>query len=145
MEIITDTAELSEIITKIPIKIVPEEPHFFIKWVKDNKRYRISASFKYLNTNYKLHINIIRDFGKKELEPIRLKYLLSLIKQHQRIDLDVAEDSPKIYRYKDSDKKTEVFLVQREFDGEIGSTLVFFSLSYWSLADYLDSLTVKEI
>lgn len=128
-------------ITKVPIGIVKDtQPYFFIKWARNDKRYRVSASFKYLNTNYGLHINIIRDLNKEStINPPanKIKFLLSLLNNQ---DYNIISSTLKYVNYIDKDEETEIFFIKRSFNGEDNHVLVFFSLKYWSLNDYVNIL-----
>jgi len=131
------------ITSKININIIEcaSSPYFFIKWIRTDKRYRISTSFKYLNTRYGLHINIIRDMSKINPEN-SIKYLLSLLNNQERIELD---NGINYCNYIDEKNKTEIFYVEREWLNDTNSTVVFFSLNYWSLADYLEHKLSTEV
>jgi hypothetical protein len=141
--------EISDINTRIPIipvnPIIPiQSPYFYLKWHLNDKRYRISASFRYLNKKYKLHINIIRDIAKKEYCTIEFKYLLSLIKNHKVNDLfkdiDFIDNTPSVYNFLDTNTSTSVFLINRTYENTSDDTLVFFSSTFWSLTDYIKSI-----
>ncbi len=121
-------------------------PYFFIKWAQNDKRYRVSASFKYLNTTYGLHINIIRDFNKigensNGDNHNKIKFLLSLL---NKLEPYHVSDDLSYTRYLDKLEHTEIFYIQRNYNGNINPTVVFFSLECWSLNDYLDYLIGKE-
>jgi len=108
-------------------------PYFFIKWSNHDKRYRVSTSFKHLNKTYGLRINIIRN-------------LYIDLEKSEKIILD---DGLIYYKYLDQKNKTEIFLIKREFDEgqgtEINYLMVFFSLNFWSVEDYLTHLKHPNI
>lgn len=141
MEISTEYDSADTITTKVPIKIggTDTQPYFFIKWACADKRYRISASFKYLNTNYGLHINIIRDFNKIKAEDAtdKIKYLLSLINKLSAKNITAGLNYSS---YCDDAEETEIFFIEREYNGEINKVIVFFSLKHWSFNDYLQGI-----
>jgi len=119
---------------KIPI-LIKEPAHFFIKWSPSDKRYRISASFKYLSTKYRLHINIIRDLDKIDSNNNNFKFLLSLIKSQSMEELDTNFT---FKRYIDWDQRSEFYYVSRTYNESTHKILVFFSLDHWGLENYLD-------
>jgi hypothetical protein len=134
---------------KIFITLLGNEqpPYFFIRWSKEDKRYRISASFKYLNLNYGLHINIIRDFTKidyleldlessKDNKGHNIKFLLSLLNKHIIGDNNIDHDLDYI-ECLDLTEGTQVFFIKRIYDDYPNYTIVFFSLNHWSFNDYL--------
>jgi hypothetical protein len=123
--------------TKVDISVASpgDIPYFFIKWAKDDKRYRVSTSFKYLNTKYGLHINIIRNLSKIESPNDKIKYLLSLLKSQKNV---ILTQGLQYYRYTDKEEDTEIFFIEREWDGVLNIVLVFFSLKHWSLSDYME-------
>ena len=127
--------------TQIPIEIV--DAHFFIKWAQTDKRYRISASFKFLNTKYGLHINIIRDLKKVfTSQADNLKFLLVLLNNQEQTYI---ADSLNFKRYINYDEETIFFLITREYEGTFNQVLVFFSLKYWGLNEYLSNFPTKDI
>jgi hypothetical protein len=130
-------SEIKMVTTKVNIKVAsPDDiPYFFIKWTKHDKRYRVSTSFKYLNTKYGLHINIIRNLSKIESPNDKIKYLLSLLKNQEPV---ILTHGLKYYRYTDINEDTEIFFIEREWDGVLNIVLVFFSLKHWSLSDYME-------
>jgi len=130
---------------KININLINEakNPYFFIKWSQNDKRYRVSTSFKYLNTKYGLHINIIRDPSKiTEFQPKlassnNINYLFSLLKNQRQIKLT---NDLIYYNYIDEKEKTEIFLIERKWNGITNFIIVFFSLKYWALIDYIEEV-----
>jgi hypothetical protein len=125
---------------KIPINFIEsyekEPPYFFVKWITDNKRYRISTSFKYLNIKYNLHINIIRDF-EKSLDIKKFLYIFKKFKLQEKISL---YNDLYYYTIIDRENSTQIFYVERLWNNEINGTIVFFSEEFWSLNKYLDNL-----
>ena len=123
--------------TKIDISIISSDdiPYFFVKWAKQDKRYRVSTSFKYLNTKYGLHINIIRNLSKIDSPNGKITYLLSLLKSQKCV---ILTQGLQYYKYTDIDENTEIFFIEREWDGVLNTVLVFFSLKHWSLSNYME-------
>jgi len=132
---------------KIPIDIYylsrddpGAQPHYFIKWAQDEKRYRISASFEFLNKRFGLRINIIRAVPQWDLSIDLINTLESSPKYMvEEEDPSGSKNSNIIYYQKliDSVNKTELFMVTRRYDDKTSQTLVFFSLNYWTFEDYV--------
>ncbi len=119
-------------------------PYFFIKYALDDKRYRISASFKYLNDKYGLHINIIRNLNKAENEGLNLKFIYCLLQSNVCSDTNIIKDL-EFSNYKDSTEETEIFRVTRKWGDEISEVIVFFSTKWWSLIEYVNhTIATKE-
>jgi len=122
--------------TVVPLGLINQKPYFFIKWAKKDKRYRVSTSFKFMNTKYGLHINIIRNLTKvKDIN--YLNNLLYLLKQNPKTNIT---NDFYYYNITDEENKTEIFLIERRWDNEKNITIVFFSINYWSLRDYLRAM-----
>ena len=110
-------------------------PYFYIKWARNDKRYRISTSFRYLNSKYGFHINIIRNPQRIDSPPNRINYLLSLINNQEEI---IISEDLVYYRLTDLKEETEIFFIERRWKTEINSVIVFFSRKHWSLGDYME-------
>ena len=108
--------------TKANIKNVP---YFYLKWSSDNKRYRVSASFKYLNKTYGLKINIVRECNKD----------FNFMNKIASVEVDTGLTYTK---YIDDDNQTEIFLIERVYGHESNKIMLFFSLRFWNIDDYLD-------
>jgi len=127
---------------KMPINVFylskdsKESPYFFIKWSDVEKRYRVSASFKYLNKKYGIRINIVRDLKKIQ----QLDKIYELFRDTIEGNLDNGFRYKKFY---DQKKQTEIFYIEREWDNEVSCVVVFFSLKYWKLDDYLQEKDSK--
>jgi len=125
-------------------------PYFFLKYSTADKRYRVSTSFKYINIKYGLHINIVRDFKKVRINGFELTnadkilFILELLNNHascsEYIVADTAVDQIKYTSFLDINQKTEIFLINRTFEMDSNTTIVFFSAKWWSLSEYLDDL-----
>ena len=128
---------------KIPINIpyAKVQPYFFIKYALNDKRYRISASFKYLNDKYGLHINIIRNLDKAKAEGLNLKFISLLLYRQPKQEIINTSGNIVFRSFKDPFEKTEVFSIEREFNNEISRVLVFFSSKWWSLNDYINNIS----
>lgn len=111
-------------------------PYFFIKWAPDDKRYRVSTSFKYLNKTYGLRINIIRDVSKIADNNIFEKF----IQKFKELPFFELNNSLHYKTYLDQEHKTEIFMVERDYLGEKNTMYVFFSLDYWTFGEYLKAL-----
>jgi len=142
-----ESEELREMQTaKVLITITEDniKPYFFIKYASDDKRYRISTSFKYLNTKYGLHINIIRNFEKfktEEPQGDNIEFLLLLLDKQES---EVITTDLKYSSYKDPKEETEIFFIEREWDNYINKVIVFFSLKHWSLSEYLKTIKLDK-
>jgi len=120
-------------------------PYFFIKYALDDKRYRISASFKYLNDKYGLHINIIRNLNKAEIEGLNLKFIYCLFESNTDSNTNSIADNLIFMNYKDAAEETEIFRVTRKWGDEISEVIVFFSTKWWSLIEYVNhTIATKE-
>jgi hypothetical protein len=133
--------------TKVLITITNDnvKPYFFIKYASYDKRYRISTSFKYLNTKYGLHINIIRNFERFKLEELQgdsIEFLLLLLDKQE---YNIITNDLKYTSYKDINEETEIFFIERKWDNYTNKVIVFFSLKHWSLNEYLKTFNpLKE-
>jgi len=116
-----------------------DKPYFFIKWAPEDKRYRVSASFKYLNKKYGLRINIIRNLQNLNISKESLEKLIKKILEEPNNNIDASL----IYRnFLDKENSTEIFLIERNWNNDTNYVVVFFSLKYWRLEDYLQEVNL---
>ena len=120
-------------------------PHFFIKLDNTEKRYRISASFKYLNENWGLKINIIRDMNKIPKSSLITKTADNLsfdseIASDLGLELDRRTDIQDlvIERIFDANSETVVFIISRTYDSDRNTALVFFSKNFWNVEEFFN-------
>lgn len=139
-----------DLLPKIPetvkdFEIWKKDPHFYVKVDPNDKRYRISASFKYLNEIWDLKINIIRNINKiKENKILNPNYDNTIINfkgwavDNENFYFDQTEIlDTTVSRLFDPKNNTVLFLITREFQGNYNTAVVFFSKDFWNLNSYL--------
>jgi hypothetical protein len=128
-------------ITEIPVLLKTDGTHFFLKWFKENRRFRVSISFKYLFKKCGLRVNVIRNTDK--IPSNKLEFLYKLLTDNQAIfrKIDYASTEKYIgFRHLvDTENRTEIFLFERVFDGKKNNIIVFLSENYWTIDEYLDT------
>ncbi len=138
------------VVTQIPILLNAEDntidsPHFFMKWYKANKRYRVSISFKYLYKKWGFRVNVIRDTSK--IGPDKLKFLYKLLEDDKaifrKINFRNTDDFLGFRHFIDEQDATEIFIFKRVFDKESNKIIVFLSTEFWNIQDYLETKKIK--
>jgi hypothetical protein len=138
--------EQDYIITRIPIYLKSNSevdeagPHFFLKWFKKNKRFRVSISFKYLYKKWGFRVNVIRDPLK--IDPVKLEFLYKLVKDDaakiNKINYVPAKDFIGFQQFIDKENQTEIFIFGRVFGQDENKIIVFLSTNFWSIQEYLE-------
>lgn len=141
---------LKELIADTGFKIWEHNPHFFIKVDTIDKRYRISASFKYLNQTWDLKINIIRDLNKINYNKIITESDDSIIFSDEALkilpqyniyfDNISGIDNVYIQRMFDPINSTVIFIITRTHKEDQNTTVIFFSKDFWEINSYLKKL-----
>jgi len=140
--------------------IIEGNPHFFIKIDPNDKRYRISTSFDFMNKKWGFNINIIRDLSKLEIQEDQLK---KIIKECELTRTLCKPGQQKIFQPSGSEESstqeessnfidifalrsdcTFIFLIERFYEGSKNSTLVFFSTQYFNFNEFVDCNNLKE-
>jgi hypothetical protein len=139
--------------TQIPILLKMSDwnsnstPHYFVKWSTDDKHYRVSTSFKFLNKKYNLKINIVRNFS--HLGVLNIEFLYNLFEEQRltlrKINYDNKDHNLGFYHFIDPENKGEIFLFERRFGEDFNRTLVFFSLQFWNVNEYLEILREQKV
>lgn len=140
---------VKDLISGTSYEILSSQPHFFIKVDTIDKRYRISASFKYMNQTWDLKINIIRDLNKifqnKIIKPnagVISPDIISKL-QENRIHIDKLNNIPdvEVMRLFDPIRNTFVFIITRSFKENKNTSVVFFSKDFWDINEYFKKLS----
>lgn len=131
---------------------MPDQPYFFVKISEKEKRYRISASFEFINKKWGLKIGIIRDIFKiKKLKIFKEKkegdeYLIDFANNELYSNLAISIDEEVLSaelsykRFFDPINETFIFIVTRMFNNTVNQSVVFFSKSSWSLTEYMQKI-----
>jgi len=130
-------------ILKIPI-FKNNLPMFFIQNHLNDKNYRISASFKYLNTQWGLAINIYRDLkiiNKLQLHKLD-KECVEVIHQN---NYNINNINYILRILKITCGNNVVFLIKKYIEGEDkskfnGASIAFFSMDNNSYAEFIKNL-----
>jgi len=137
-----DTEEFNTTEIPIQIKDITDgiQPHFYLKWFPDNKRYRVSISYRFLHRTWDLRVNIIRDLNR--ISNNNMEFIYKLFKKHcsKESKISFLDENNKLgfLHIIDSKNHAEFFLFERIFCGEKNRLLVFISDKYWSIEDYID-------
>jgi len=116
-------------------------PFVFIKIAKYSNNYRISTNYEFLNLNYNLKINYIRDVKKIDKNHLfeissknfKIKDKLSFLKK-----LHISNDNYiKIYNYIDKNYNTSIYIFERVYNNDINVSLLFTSEIFYNINDYL--------
>jgi len=111
-------------------------PYFFIRNHLDNKNYRISISFDYLNKNFGINIGIIRNFSQIKLSDKRLQFFLLDFTLIEKIIID--DNIIGIMHYFDPRyPNTSIFKITKIFKEDTSETIAFFSKDFSNINDYL--------
>ena len=139
-------------IYKIPIHINTKFPHYFIQNHKYKINYRISTSFDYLNKIWDIKIKIIRDI--KKIKNIIIKFTDLLEKNIHKFYNDIIflfeenlpDNKKHIFYIINFYYKNEFFhLVYKNYEGEVGISLIYFGKDFYNIEEFLDYLEkIKE-
>ncbi len=143
---------IKDLIKDTGFEVWEHNPHFFIKVDTADKRYRISASFKFLNKTWGLKINIIRDLTKIKPNNILLssefnndlEFSLEAIKNLKQYSIFFDEiqgiNDVFIQRIFDPINNTVIFIVTRTHKDDQNTTVIFFSKDFWEINRYLKKI-----
>jgi len=132
------TAEEIQVIRINIFKNIYDEtiPYFFIRNHLDNKNYRISISFDYLNKKFGINIGILRDFSQIRLSEKSLQFFLLDFILIEKIKID--DNVIGIMHYSDPKyPTTSIFKITKVFKNDVSETLVFFSKEFSNINIYL--------
>lgn len=134
-------------VIKLPI-LHRSTPYVYVKMDLSSKSYRLSANYKYLNEQYNLKINFIRDFNK--IDCVNNKYfsvdttddISVLLKNSTEWQTWNMGDSVKgllisrLIVTEGSDTNT-IIVLKRFYDDDINYSLFFASTKYYTIDQFL--------
>ena len=122
-----------------------EVPYIYVKMSTINNSYRLSANYKYLNEQYNLKINFLRNLDtlfNNEIfiikdQGIHLNKKFMDMSQSWRIQ-DNELNNLNVTRLILNDKyENSIIILKRDYFGDINYSLFFCSTFYHSLAEFL--------
>ncbi len=127
-------------------------PYIYLKYNINSNRYRISSNYEFLNKNYDLKIQYIRDLNKIDKNNIlfNIKDKCITLKDDDKFDKDTFKEDDlnfvNVYKYINHNfKKTIIFIFKRVYKDDINYSIFFSSDVFYSLNEYLNNLDFIEL
>jgi hypothetical protein len=149
-------------------------PFIYIQHDLDSKRYRVSTNYQYLNTEYNLKIQFIRNFGQYDLETLINNPLIEILKhpsksqneltysvyfktkQYQELEFKNSitnetnniSNNLKIFKYiygsVNNNNRTSVIIFNKKFGNDSNYSMLFVSEQFANVIDFLNYLKSEE-
>jgi hypothetical protein len=150
-------------------------PFIYIQHDLESKRYRVSTNYQYLNTEYNLKIQFLRNFNQYHSDELINNPLIEVLKhpgkntneltysiyfkfkQYQELefknitgtDNDLISNNLKIFKYIygtiEESNRTSVIIFNKKFGNDSNYSLLFTSEKFINIIEFLSYLKQKDI